>query len=92
MASIELHMRIDNAHVPVLSIPVDDCNRFALKPLRWLRFLGYAIYGVHGHISATAGGPPVDYELAVEGGAYYYFISAGTGIHIHVGGGFVLII
>jgi hypothetical protein len=81
MASIELHIPVDNAYIPVLSIPVDDCNRFALKPLRWLRFLGYTIYGKEGHISATAGGPPVDYESAAEGGAHYYFTSAGTGIH-----------
>jgi hypothetical protein len=39
--------------VPVLSIPVVDCNRFALKPLKWLRFLGYAIYGREGRISET---------------------------------------
>ena len=81
MASVELHIRIDNTYIPVLSIPVDDCNRFALNPLRWLRFLGYAIYGSQGHISATADGPPVDYESAVEGGAHYYFTSQGTSIH-----------
>jgi len=80
MASIDLYIGIDNAYIPVLSIPVDDCNRFALKPLRWLRFLGYAIYGNHGHISTTADGPPVDYESAI-GEAHYYFASAGTSIH-----------
>ena len=82
MASIELHIQIDldNAYIPVLSIPIDDCNRFALKPLCWLRFLGYAIYGSHRHISASADGPPVDYQLAIEGGSHYYFTSAGTHI------------
>jgi hypothetical protein len=29
----------------VLRIPVDDCNRFAVRPLKWLRYLGYTIYG-----------------------------------------------
>jgi len=81
MTSIELHIRIDNAYIPVLSIPFDDCNRFALKPLRWLRFIGYTIYGNQGHISAAADGPPVDYESAIEGGARFYFTSAGTGIN-----------
>ena len=62
MASIELHIQIslDNTYIPVLSIPVDDCNCFALKPLCWLCFLGYAVYGSHGHISASADGPSVD--------------------------------
>ena len=81
MASIELHIRIASTYIPVLSIPVDDCNRFALKPLRWLRFLGYAIYGSHGHISVTPNGVPVNYDAAVEGGVHYYFISGGTCIH-----------
>ena len=81
IGDIELRVQIGNAYIPVLSIPVDDCNRFALKPLRWLRFLGYTIYGNQGHISATADGPPVDYQAGVEEGALYYFTSAGTGIH-----------
>ncbi|KAF5384121.1 hypothetical protein D9615_003273 [Tricholomella constricta] len=75
MASVQLHISLDNAYIPVLSIPVDDCNRFAAKPLRWLRYLAYTIYGRQGHISAIAGGPPVDYESAVAGGADYYFTS-----------------
>ena len=82
MASIELHVRINNAYLPVLSIPVDDCNRFALKPLRWLRFLGYAIYGSQGHICATEDASDrVDYESAIEGGTHYYFVSRSTVIH-----------
>ncbi len=67
MASIVL---IDGGYIPVLSIPIGDCNRFALAPLRWLRFLGYCIYGSSGHISETAGGPPVAFQslLKVERG------------------------
>ena len=82
MASIQLHVPINNAHLPVLSIPVDDCNRFALNPLRWLRFLGYAIYGSHGHICSTQDASDrVNYELAIAGGTDYYFVSTGTVIH-----------
>lgn len=87
MTSITLHMRINenSGFIPVLSIPVDECNRFALRPLKWLRFLGYTIYGRIGHISAAPHGPPMDYQLAIEGGAHYYFISSGMFIHVGLG-------
>jgi hypothetical protein len=63
---------------------VSDCNRFSIRPLKWLRFLGYAIYGCDGHIHARIDGRPVNYNLAVRGGAEYYFISSGTRFHIGV--------
>jgi hypothetical protein len=43
--SIQLVVNIDNAWIPVLTIPVVECDRFAGKPLKWLRLLGYMIYG-----------------------------------------------
>lgn len=80
MASVILHVSIGGVYVPLLSIPLGDCHRFALAPLRWLRFLGYCIYGSPGSISATAGGPPVAYLSAIQGGDYY-FTSPGIQIH-----------
>src|SRR5258705_13055894 len=80
MASVILHISIGGVYVPLLSIPLGDCHRFALAPLRWLRFLGYCIYGSPGSISATAGGPPVAYLSAIQGGDYY-FTSPGIQIH-----------
>ena len=90
MASVELHMQINDAYMPVLSIPVTDCNRFSLKPLSWLRFLGYSIYGRIGDISSTPDGPPIDYQMAVQAGTHYYFTSPGA--HISLDTGFKLII
>jgi hypothetical protein len=84
MASIQLFIQIDNTWMPALTIPVADCNRFSLKPLKWLRFLGYTIYGREGYISARIGGRAVNYQSAVQGGSCYYFNSAGTQIHVGV--------
>jgi len=86
MTSINLHMRIDNAYIPFYPFR-DDCNRFALKPLRWLRFLGYAIYETTDTYLPLQMAS-MDYESAI-GEAHYYFASAGT-VFIHVDGGFVL--
>ena len=90
MASVTLHIRINDAYVPVLCIPVTDCDRFSLTPRSWLRFLGYCIYGRIGHISSTPDGPPINYQGQVRAGAHYYFTSPGT--HIPVDTGFKLII
>ena len=89
MASIQLLIQIDNTWMPAFSIPVADCNRFSLRPLKWLRFLGYAIYGRIGDIYTRPGGRPINYQLAVHAGARYFFISEGK---IHVGGRFLLIL
>lgn len=78
MASVELWLHMSDSWYSALSIPVSECSRFALKPLKWLRCLGYTIYGSEGDTSLTQNGPPVDYQLGVEGGARYYFISPGT--------------
>jgi hypothetical protein len=75
MTSIELHVQIHDTYLPILSIPVVECNRFALKPLKWLRFLGYTIYGQEGHICLAPGGELVDYESAIEGQARYFYSS-----------------
>lgn len=42
------------------------------QALKWLRFVGYTIYGREGHISLTENGPPVDYDLGKEGSSYYF--------------------
>ncbi|KXN83943.1 hypothetical protein AN958_00786 [Leucoagaricus sp. SymC.cos] len=43
-----------------LSIPLAKCQALATHPLRWLRFLGCAIYGQKGHLSTSNAGPPID--------------------------------
>src|ERR1700761_304044 len=60
----------------VLSIPIHECRRFSLKPLKWLRYLGYAIYGKPGCLKA---GPSsdnlqeVDYDREIESRSYYFY-------------------
>ena len=69
---VKLNIRIGNSYIPVLSIPVDDCRCFALRPRSWLTFLGYTISGARGHISAAPSGNEVDYRLDVN--EEYYFV------------------
>ncbi|KIK06019.1 hypothetical protein K443DRAFT_307295 [Laccaria amethystina LaAM-08-1] len=61
-----------------LSIPLDECTTFAVDPLKWLRFLGFAIYGREGHLSLSKNGPDLaDYTAAIEARSYF-FISQGA--------------
>jgi len=60
-----------------LSIPLNKCNTFAVNPLKWLRFLGFAIYGREGHLSLSRNGPDLgDYTTPIEA-RLYYFVSVG---------------
>jgi hypothetical protein len=78
--NVQLWIRFGDEYQHALSIPVDICQKFALHPLTWLRFLGYAIYGKEGYISRERDGEQVgDYRpggAAISVGNYYY-ISQG---------------
>ncbi|KAF8588445.1 hypothetical protein K439DRAFT_1658456 [Ramaria rubella] len=59
----------------VLSIPLEECFRFSLKPLKWLRYLGYAIYGGAGRLETGTSEDhlqEVDYGGAIEARQYYF--------------------
>ena len=73
-AIVELQMPIDGEYQPALSIPVETCQRFSVHPLRWLRYVGFTIYGTEGHISRSAAGPQVVRysEVDIQAGVYYY--------------------
>ena len=72
----------DTVYMHALSIPIDQCRTFAVYPLKWLCFLGYAIYGKEGYISTSEGGPEVDdYETDIQP-VSYYFISGGESVFV----------
>jgi len=75
--NVALYISFEGRAKLVLLIPKQKCTTFSLSPIKWLRFLGYAIYGREGHISLTDGGESVsDYTSVVEARSYY-FISPG---------------
>ena len=56
-----------------LTIPLDQCNTFAFYPLKWLRFVGFTIYGREGYLSRSRTGPEInDYAAAMEARSYYF--------------------
>ena len=64
---------MDNATKLALSISLAPRCTFALHPLQWLHFLGFAIYGHGGYISASKGGTEIDdYEATLEARSYYF--------------------
>jgi len=71
-AIVELQMPIDGEYQHALSIPVETCQHFSLHPLKWLRYVGFTIYGTEGHIFRFATGPVVQYPEHIQAGVYYY--------------------
>ena len=73
---VDIYLSIEGRHVLALSIPFSDIQRLSLHPVKWLRFVTFAICGVRGNLSATPNGPSVDYDsIALDdplAEAYYY--------------------
>ena len=70
---VRLYITIENKPRLALSIPLNICTTLSLRPLKWLRFLGYAIYGREGHLSLSAGAEPIsDYTSNVTARPYYF--------------------
>lgn len=71
--NVKLYISLNGKARLALSIPMDKCAALSLYPIKWLRFLGYTIYGREGHISLSDGGPPVsDYTSDIETRSYYF--------------------
>jgi hypothetical protein len=89
--NVMLWLQFENVYQPALSIPVDECRVYSFRPLSWLRYLGFTIYGSQGHISTSAGGLEVDYHQdTIQAGNYYYVSELGdcfgpsASKHIHL--------
>ncbi|KLO05419.1 hypothetical protein SCHPADRAFT_727113 [Schizopora paradoxa] len=78
---IKLHITINGDTCPVFEIPRVDFKNFTTFPLKWLRFLGFTIYGAEGHISLAVDGEPVNDSVGVDdvnllSNTYYYVSQA----------------
>jgi hypothetical protein len=81
MTKIEIHFKAGEAqYVPALDIPVCDITTLSLEPLKWLRFVSFAITGAEGDLSASPGGPVVDYESSTLL-LNYFFTPTGDSSH-----------
>ncbi|KAF8324508.1 hypothetical protein F5887DRAFT_1206118 [Amanita rubescens] len=75
--NVKLWLSLDDGPKLALSIPLNKCCTFAVNPLKWLRFLGFAIYGREGYLSTSEDGTEIDdYTAEIEPNAYF-FISEG---------------
>lgn len=74
---VKLWLSFDNENKLSLSIPLAECGTFAVNPLKWLRFLGFAIYGREGYLSTSKAGPEIDDYTADIEARSYYFLSEG---------------
>ncbi|KAI9568616.1 hypothetical protein HD554DRAFT_2314212 [Boletus coccyginus] len=75
-SDVKLVLCFNESSKVALSIPLAQSKTFAVKPLKWLRYLGFIIYGRQGYISKSMNGPELDYSEEIEA-LSYYFISDG---------------
>ncbi|KDQ56787.1 hypothetical protein JAAARDRAFT_301400 [Jaapia argillacea MUCL 33604] len=74
---VDIYLKVENdPPVLALSIPLNDIQRLSLRPLKWLRYITFAVCGARGDLSTTPDSPAVDYDsvhhLDPVAEAYYY--------------------
>jgi hypothetical protein len=79
---VNIYLPTDRGQVLALSIPFSAIERLSVRPVKWLRFVTFAICGVRGHLSESAmpNGTPVDYEsISFDNIAEaYYYVPEGN--------------
>jgi hypothetical protein len=77
--SVQLLFLIHGSWLSFLTIPTGDFQLFTTCPLRWLTFLGYAIYGRQGILKVDEEGPELDgYTIDVGNlNDRYYYVAQG---------------
>ena len=83
MQNVNLHLqsgaRDANIWLIALTIPVEDIKRLTLRPLKWIRFVAFAVIGARGHLYTSLEGELVDYKTGFDSLADdYYYVSRGT--------------
>jgi hypothetical protein len=77
---VNIHLSNSGHQVLALNIPYSDIERLSFRPLKWLRFVAFAVCGVRGDLAITPDGPAVDYDsisLANPIAEDYYYIPQG---------------
>lgn len=82
---LSLYLSEEKRYLHVLSIPLQKCLTFSLKPLKWLRYIGYCLYGRQGHLYSSPTLPSgndshADYDLPLLESRHYYYYSEGESI------------
>ena len=81
VSHVTLHIKFDNVFLPVLHIPKPEIKHYALKPYKWLRFLGFILCGntQPGFIAVSENEEPIPEETIIgdelEHNSVYYIPS-----------------
>ncbi|KAH9054869.1 hypothetical protein EDB87DRAFT_1413202 [Lactarius vividus] len=78
---VEIYLSVDRSQLSFLSIPLDDVCRLFIRPFKRLRYLLYCICGARGDLSASQGGPPVNYAITAPS----WPMTLYTSINLRVG-------
>ncbi|KAJ7054078.1 hypothetical protein C8F01DRAFT_1259831 [Mycena amicta] len=72
---IRLHLKVNGEWRPFLRIPRTEFPRLTTRPLKWLRFLGWCIYGQTGELRTVVNGNQVQDDHTTGFLSDYYYVS-----------------
>ena len=83
MVDIYMKESDDGGWIRALNIPLEDIARLSLRPLKWLRFVAFAVLGAKGDLfdGPVPGSNVVNYESVSHDELaenYYYFVPDGN--------------
>ncbi|KAK0490320.1 hypothetical protein IW261DRAFT_1387622 [Armillaria novae-zelandiae] len=82
--AVNIHLSYRNKQGLALSIPIDDIRRLSIRPLKWLRYVAFTVFGATGHLALTADGSAfedenITWESEDRLCEDYYYIPDGKG-------------
>ena len=85
MVNIYMKESVDGGWIRALNIPQEDIARLSLRPLKWLRFVAFAVLGAKGDLfdGPVPGSNIVNYESVLHAELaenYYYFVPDGNAL------------
>ncbi|KAF8124596.1 hypothetical protein EV363DRAFT_1540456 [Boletus edulis] len=78
MVNILIRKENNGVWIRGLAIPLEDIQRFSRRPLKWLRFVAFAVLGAKGDLFDAPNGNIVNYDtVSVTNADSYYFFPDG---------------
>ncbi|KAK7007232.1 hypothetical protein R3P38DRAFT_3032118 [Favolaschia claudopus] len=82
---ITLHIELSGLWHPVLAMPMEQIQVLTLRPHKWLRFMGYCIYGARGRLQSSPQGiSEVNPLETTTFSTDYYYVSGKPGRFIDI--------
>lgn len=91
MVAMNLPPLLANVDAEHLDIPLQTITSYCFFPIKWLRYVGWAIFHTEGSVSRQPQGAPLSDEAPLEDNDVLYFVVSGESFRAGNGGIYYLL-